>query len=195
MGPVVLLLTVTAVGFLVATAVVMALARSSTARWEREKRAARAPRREVVAPPMPPARTGVRLRGVPVRTAAAVRRIAASGRRPVRAVTGVLVAAGKGGLVSVRPSPRAFGTLRKVVHRARNRSTRWLRTHAPNRVVEEGGSGMVHPEPGPPQTAQPVRRRAERIPRRGARRLIHRHDRDQTPGVLQTDSERNQTAG
>ena len=40
--PVVLWLTVTAVAFLVATALVIALARGSTARWEREKRAASA---------------------------------------------------------------------------------------------------------------------------------------------------------
>ena len=40
--PVVMLLTVTAVAFLVATALVIALARGSTARWERENRAASA---------------------------------------------------------------------------------------------------------------------------------------------------------
>jgi hypothetical protein len=44
-------LTWTVLAFLVVVAGVIALARSTTARWERDKRAARAPRPEVVAPP------------------------------------------------------------------------------------------------------------------------------------------------
>jgi hypothetical protein len=39
-------LFVTAVGFLAVTALVMGLARSSTAEWEREKRLSRAPKRD-----------------------------------------------------------------------------------------------------------------------------------------------------
>jgi hypothetical protein len=187
-------LTVTAVAFVVATAVVMALARSSTARWEREKRAARAPRREAVAPPTPSAGTGARVRGVLSGTAAAVRRIAESGRGAVRAVIGVLVTARKGRLSSVRPSSQGFGTLRKVVHRARNRSSRWLGTRAPIWLVGRGQADMVDPEPELPRTAQPVRRRGVRLPRRGALHLLHRHGRDQTPGVLQTGSERDRSA-
>ena len=58
-GPVVLWLTLTVVGSLVATALAIALARSSTARWEQEKRAARAARRASVAVSMTATRRGV----------------------------------------------------------------------------------------------------------------------------------------
>src|SRR3954451_19191557 len=55
--------TVEAVGFLALTVVVIALARRSTSRWEQEKRARRATRRDDVARPGPPRRAAAPLRG------------------------------------------------------------------------------------------------------------------------------------
>ena len=200
-GSVVLWLTVTVVGFLMATALVIALARGSTVRWERAKRAARAPLREAAAPPAPPTRAGAQLRGAVVRTGAAVLRIAAPGGRPMRAVIGVVGRARKQVLSRVRPLPQALVAVRSVVHGVRRCSTRWTQTGAPDlpvdeRVVGEGGADAVlGPEPELTPAAPPVPQRSERLYRRRALRLIHRHDRGSDPRVLHQDNQESSTAG
>ncbi len=75
-------LAVTVIGFVAATVLVIVLARGSTARWERETRAARARPRE----------SAVRVGRAIIRTAAAAPRPTGSVRRPLTGRSAVLVA-------------------------------------------------------------------------------------------------------
>ncbi len=112
-----------AVGFIVVTAVVIALARSSTARWEREKRALRAPRGEAGNPAARPAGIAVRLPDPVVRTATAALRLGAPLGRRLEGVAGVL-ASRKQLLSRVRPSRLMLGVLRTAG--AFIRHPRWI---------------------------------------------------------------------
>src|SRR5215203_792660 len=76
-------LAVTVVGFIVATAAVIVLGRSSTASWERNKRAVRTRRRRVVREALPSTNALARLRDVVARKAAAMPEVAGPIRRPL----------------------------------------------------------------------------------------------------------------
>lgn len=180
-GPDVWWPVVAVVGFLCTTAVVIALARSSTARWEREKRAARAARREAVAPPTP-AGVAARLRGTLVRGTAAARHGAASVGRPLKAVPGVLESTRQQVLSQRRPFRHPAAALRSVVGGARGRHAKPTEIEEPELPVDDGGAGgtdLPVPEPQPRGSRRHARRRA--LP------FVHRHDRRQDPRPLHSD--------
>jgi len=183
----------TAVGFLVVTAAVMGLARRSTAEWEREKRAARAPRREAAAVPPPPAGVAARLRHASVRTAAAAPRVAGALAGSLKQGLDVLTPPERV-LSWTTPVRRALGTLGSAVPAAVIR--RWRRGTPGTGDLSDGGeqneAGAAVPQP-PPHRA-PRRRRSENFRRRRPFRLPHRPHRgrvgasrpapDQSPEAL-----------
>jgi hypothetical protein len=167
-------LTTIAVAFLVVSAGVIALARSTTARWERERRAERAHRRATGTPrTRVPARLGVLVAAVIVRLAATPVRVLRRAVGPV--LTSSQVHGGRGSTSARRPEP------------------------AEDPSVDGGaGSGDVARVPGPPRRARvgrrvlrqvlrrglPRRGRGSAVPRRThqlAARLMHRGSREQTP--------------
>jgi hypothetical protein len=95
---------VTAVGFLVLTALVIALARSSTARWEREKRMARVPRHPAP-PPSLPERAAHGVRGAVVRWTVTAVHLRTPLPAPLNAVAGLLVTTTRQAVARVRPGP------------------------------------------------------------------------------------------
>src|SRR5688572_22168109 len=110
-GPAVVALTLIALAFVVVTALVITMARRSTARWERAGRSARAPRREVIAP-------GAALAGDAARPGTVRRRIvAAMGRTTsmrglLRGLAEILGAFPSVVASRVRPFLRPFAILR-----------------------------------------------------------------------------------
>src|SRR4051812_15215343 len=191
-------LTVEAVGFLALTVVVIAFARRSTSRWEQEKRARRATRRDAVARPVPPGGAAARIRNALGRTVVTARRIATPVRRPLSAVTGVLGTAGTQVVSRVGPSPRVFGALRAAVRGRQRRAARSTDTGVLDPLADEGRAEDVAsrgPEPalgtdqGNPGAESGVAGQdplpARRLPRRRARGLLHprRRRRGQPPGV------------
>jgi hypothetical protein len=164
-------LFVTAVGFLVVTALVVRLARSSTAEWEREKRVARAPQRDAAAVSPPPAGAAARLLHASVRTAAAAPRVA-----------GALVGSLRRGLGVLSPPRRLLSRLSPV---RRARGTSGVRDLTDG---NEQGVGVVVEQPvRRPRTRRGSgilrRRRPFRLPHRPHRRGVggSRPDADQRP--------------
>jgi hypothetical protein len=170
-------LTVDAVGFLIMTALAIALARRSTARWENEKRAARATRRSDVTPRTPPEGPTAGLRSALGRTAAAASRVTAPIGRPVRAATGVLVTARTQVSSRIAPAARRFGGLRSAVPGRRKQKARSLRTHG------GGAEPGVAPRAVLPTPRLPIRRSLRFVPRRARRRdrRARSSDADQSP--------------
>jgi hypothetical protein len=199
-------LTVEAVGFLAITVVVIALARGSTSRWEQEKRARRATRRDAVARPVPPGGAAARIRKALGRTVVTAGRIATPVRRPLSAVTGVLGTARTQVVSRVGPSPRVFGALRAAVRGPRRRAARLMRSmdiEVLDPLADDGRAEDVAsrgPEPalgtdqGNPGAESGVAGQdplpAPRLPRRRARGLLHprrrRNPRVQQPGADQS---------
>jgi hypothetical protein len=165
---------VSAVAFVLATAIVIGLARTSTAQWEADKRAPRAPEREPAVAPEPAGGVAARLARIRERTLVAV----ASGRSLVR--TGG--EAGGRGLTRVRgmvtAGRRALARRHPIARLRRVRAA--LRPHtgsrprpAPSAAQDAVQGDAVQGNDG----AQPSRRRRRRI----TARLVHRHDRERSP--------------
>jgi hypothetical protein len=168
-------LTLTAVGFLVMTVVVIALARSSTSRWEKARRAARAPRRKVVAP------RRARATGASRRPGAALRKAVVTIRRPAPPVprpeagTGGPGTAPEAAAADAGPFLRRLGTLPSSLSARTFRSTKGRRSRRRPPGVASG--------PAP----------SARIPRL-ARRSPHRRDPTEDPQVVRADVDDSPTA-
>jgi hypothetical protein len=184
-------LTLIAVGFVVAMALVIVLARTSTARWERTGRAARAPRREVIAP-------GAALSGDAARQhrTAMSRLVAAAGgsafrRASLGFVAGILVTAPKRVASRIRPFPRRTTDGSPAVpvdEEARQPRVPLVPERAPRRravrrhgVHRAAGHGLFH------RGRRPVRRRT--------RGLLHRPDRTEESPALRADGDETLTGG
>ncbi|SNR24160.1 hypothetical protein [Blastococcus mobilis] len=207
-GVVVSSLTLTAVGFVAVTALVIALARTSTARWEREKRLARAPRRPATPPRTPLAGMAARLSGVMARRVVAVLRNPASLRAPLRGAAGALATAPKQVASHVPSAPRWWGNARSLVGERVRRATRATGRTASSPV---GDDGAETPDPLAPERSPGARavrragmataagprffRRIPRHPRRPALGFLHRHHRTGNERVLHGDSEEGPTPG
>jgi hypothetical protein len=88
--------TVSGVAFVLLMAIVIVIARSATAQWERDKRADRAPRRERAAAPEPDGWLSwahERTSDVAVRSRAVLRTVTTTGRRRLARASGVATAA------------------------------------------------------------------------------------------------------
>jgi hypothetical protein len=182
-------LTTIAVAFLVVSAGVIALARSTTARWERERRAERAHRHATSAHSARrtrvPARLGVLVAAVVVRLAATPVRVLRRAVGPVP--TSSQVHGGRGPTSARRPEPAEDPSVDGGAGSG----------DAGNGDV---GNGEVARVPGPPRRARVGRRVLRQVLRRGlprhgrgsavprrthrlAARLMHRGSREQTPRV------------
>jgi hypothetical protein len=186
-------LIVIAAGFVVVSACVIALARSSTARWERERRAARAPRRVAIAPITPATGAAARLRRALARTAATAGRAAAPIRIPIEAAGRILVASRQQVARRVRPVPQMWDALRDAVQGDRP-DPDLSRTRADDPSIDgRQASGTVPrlPEPsreaparrgrGAGHTAHHFSRAFPRLTHRLRTRLVHRHDQSRDP--------------
>jgi hypothetical protein len=100
-------LMLTAVAFLALTGLVIALARSSTARWERQKRAVRAPR--AAPPPSLPERAAHGFRGAVVRWTVTAVHLRTPLPAPLNAVAGLLVTTTRQAVARVRRAPGRDG--------------------------------------------------------------------------------------
>jgi hypothetical protein len=184
-GPDVLWVSVTAVGFLVLTALVAAMARSATARWERQKRASRAPRPEAVPTPTRHGGTTARLSGAVGRAAVSI-----SGRTGAsrRAVTAGLMTAGQQVQSRVRPWPQRFGAVASVVQHHRIRKAGSTRADVLAPSVDAGQVNRVdHATPTRSTRSRQDGEAILRRTRRRALRFVHRHNRRQDPLVLRSD--------
>ncbi len=162
-------LTLIAVGFLLATAVVMALARSSTARWERDRRASVAVRAHEAAPRTPAARS---IMG----RSAAVARVGLSALRdrgsrfPPVTVVGRLLSKGKArSLARVRSIRRVTGDVRAPLGGGRVLRGRWTTGRSPAALLRrriprgprralaflhrDGQAHDAHRRTGPPENS------------------------------------------
>jgi hypothetical protein len=178
-------LTSIAVVFLVVSAGVIALARSTTARWERESRAARVPRSTAVEPAPPPdvaARVGRALAGA----VAAARPVAAPIRGLARAIGQTLGAFRQSVARGARDVPQVWDALRHVhVGRRRPSGSQVVRrprraaAHLPRRRRKAGTTGR-EPVPAFPRLTSRLAARA--VQRRARRRT------PQVPGEQQEGS-------
>jgi hypothetical protein len=199
-------LTLTVVGFVVVTALVIVLARSSTARWEKTRRAARAPRRDV-----PAARTtpdaDARRSARPVRKALAALGGLGSLRELPKVAAAGLVTVPRLVASRVRPFRRSSGGLRAWLHGRVRRNGRSTTSSSPASPVDDDAAETSAPLiPKRSRGARALRRaagadaarrrvgRAPRLPRRGAYRFLHRHDRIDEPHVLGADTDESPTA-
>lgn len=203
--PAVASLTLTVVGFFVATAVVIALARTSTARWEKARRAARVPRPPVRARRRTSAGGAARGPGTVVRKVVAMIRGPASLRASLK-VAGSLATAPKQVVSRGRPFPRLFGILRSSLTRRALR-TAGANNGSPASPVHDVADSALPLVPRRSRGARPMRRdnvpgtvsrrlfrRKARLPRRRARGFLHRHDRAEDQHVLHGDSDESPTA-
>jgi hypothetical protein len=189
--------TVTVGGFLLVSACVVALARSSTARWERERRAARAPRREAVAAPTSSQGAAARLRRGVTTTAATAGRAAVSIRVPLEAAGRTLATSRKQVARHVRAAPQMWDAFRYSVLGDRTPDARLSATRAEDPSPADGeASDAVLRSPELSQeesagrrglragiTGHDFSRAIPRLSRRLATRLGHRHDKSRDPRV------------
>ena len=156
-------------GFLLVSACVIALARSSTARWERERRAARASRRAATAPPTSPPAAAARLRRAAARTAVVAGRAAASIRVPPQAARRISATSRKQAARRVRPRPQMGDAVRHAVLGGRTSAARSSKARGEDPSLADGeASGAVPRTPELSGEARPARR--------GLRAGIARHD-------------------
>ena len=177
-------LTLIAVGFLLVTAVVIALARSSTARWERDRRASVAVRADGAArrPRAPDAVLG--------RFGALTRaRLAALRHQVSRFPLGTVLARvlPKGvlrGRARVRPIRRLAAVLRSSLLGG---TLRWTKSRSPARPADDGAETALAPAPSRAVTAlrahgvakaasRLLSRRTVRRGRRRALAFLHRNE-------------------
>jgi len=181
-------LTLTAVGFLVATAVVIALARRSTSRWEQDKRASIAVRADVSARRNSSAGPDPRMPRAIARRGVAALRSKALWLPPVKVLAQRLPKGMTQGMSRVRPIRRLVPELRPSLFGERLRRGRWRRSgSAALPVTGDGADIAVAPRPCGTATDIPsddvagaarqklLRRTVRRAPRR-ALALLHRSE-------------------
>src|SRR4051794_31088924 len=200
-GVVVVSLTLAAVGFVAGIALVIALARASTARWEREKRLARAPRRRAADPRPRLAAFAARLSRAMARRAVAAVRHPASLRAPLRDAADALATAPRQVASHASSVPRWWGNARSLVGEGLRKVTRGT-SRATSPARDDGADA---PDPLTPRRSPGARavrrarkagtagprffRRIPRRPRRPALGFLHRHHRIESQRVLHGDSD------
>ena len=199
-------LTLITIGFLLATAVVMALARASTARWERDKRAAVAVRADGSARRTPADGSAPGGPLARIRAGLAALRDGVARRLPV-AVLGRLVPTGVRRRTS-RLRRRMLRLLPSALSGGRLRRGRRTESRSPGPPVEGDGDGVdTTRAPGPPRAATGVRadgvattaglrllRRAVPRGRRRALAFLHRHGKGRDRHLPQDDRDGSPTA-
>ncbi len=194
--------TLIVVGFLLVTAVVMAVARESTARWERDRRAAVAARAEDAARRTVPTGPALRMPGAVTRTVAALRsRVARF--RPGKALGLRRPEGGEQGPARGGPIRRRVGALRSSLSGGRLRRGRSTTSRPPAARVDGGPAGTA-PAPEPSRAATGARsdgvdtgklsRRAVPRARRRALAFLHRDTEPRDERVPREDRNESPTA-
>jgi hypothetical protein len=199
-------LTLITIGFLVVTAVVIALARGSTARWERDKRAPVAVRADVSTRRTTPARSALRIPGATTRRWVAALRGLAARFPSVKVAAQLMPKVGKQGTPPVRPIRRVVGVLRSPLSGGRFRGGLWTTSRSAAPPTDgDGADTAVGPKSSRAATGDPsngasgtaarqlLRRTLPRA-RRRALVLLHRHDDPQDARVPHEDSDERPTA-
>jgi hypothetical protein len=200
-------LTLIGVGLLVATAVVIALARGSTARWERDKRAPVAVRADLSARRTSSAGSASSIPGTKTRRGIAALRSQASRFPPVKILAQLLPKGMKQGTSSrVRPIRRLVGVLRSSLFGGKLRGRRWTTSRSPALPVDGDGADVaLDPEPSRAATdsrsdgvASAARRKLLRrtVPRARRRALVflHRHEDPEDARIRHEDSDESSPA-
>lgn len=196
-------LTLIVVGFFVATAVVIALARASTARWEHDKRAVAAVRDDVSARRTSSAGTAFRIPRAMTRWGVTALRTQTSRFLPRKLLARLLPTDRKRGTSRARPIRRLVGVVSSLPFRGKLRAGRWKETRPPALPVDRE-RGVMALDPKPSRAATDVRtngvaRNADpkllrpAVPgaRRRALAFLHRHQQPQDVRI--PHEERNET--
>lgn len=170
------------VAFLLVSAAVIALARSSTARWERERAAARGRGREAVAPPAPHTGAAARLHRALGGAAPTARRPAAGPIRVLLRALSPALAASRHVARGVRTVPQRWDAVWHAGGSHRHPTEgevvpRPMRAEDPSADHGEMSGAVAH-APEPPRTARLTRRRlragiAHHDPSSATLRLTH----------------------
>jgi hypothetical protein len=197
-------LTLTVLGFLLATALVIVLARTSTSRWERAGRASVAAHREDVG--VRATRPGVPSLPATVRRAVAAIRDSASLPSRVRAAART-VGTMADRVPVVRSLPPLLGRLRASLADERRRRTMRGRSRPRTAPDQDGASSGVPPsDRGRYRGARAVRSRraagagsrlvarTARGPHGRLRDLLHRHGRTEAADLLRPEGDESATA-
>lgn len=136
-------LTLIAVGFLGTSAVAVALARGSTARWEQDKRAAAAFRDHIATRGTSSAGSALRIPGALIRRAGVGLRNQASRFRSWKAPAQLLPTGITQVTSRVRPIRRLVGVLRLPLVGGKVRGGRWTRSGSPARPVDGDAEGTA----------------------------------------------------
>jgi hypothetical protein len=199
-------LTLIAVGLLVATAVVIALARGSTARWERDKRAPVAVGADVSARRTSSAGSASSISGAKTRRGIAALFSEASRFPPVKVLAQFRPKGTKQGTSRVRPIRRLVGVLRSSLFGEKLRGRRWTTSRSPALPVDGDGADLaLDPEPSRAATdsrsdgvASAARRKLLRRtvprPRRRALVFLHRHEDPQDARIRHEDNDESPNA-
>jgi hypothetical protein len=191
-------LTLITVGFLVATGLVVALARESTARWERAKRAPVAVRAAVPARQTSPAGSALRTAGAMARRGVAALRGQASRLPPVTALGRLLPKGLKRGTPGRGPSRRLLGELRPSRIGGNLRRGRWTKGRSPALPVDgdEAPRDATDARSGGVAGAAGQERSRRTVPRAHRRALafLHRHEGPQDARTPHESSDGSPTA-
>ena len=195
-------LTLVTVGFIAATGLVILLARRSTARWERARRAPVVARAEATARKTSPAPSGFRATTV----AMAQRGLAALSSRasrfpPVKALVRRLQDGPERGTTHGRPSRRLVRALRLPVDKLRGRRKADSRSRglpdgdeADATVAPEGSAAPdIRSDGAPGAAGRTLFRRRIPAPRR-ALTFLHRHEHPREGGIPHETSDGSPTA-
>jgi hypothetical protein len=199
-------LTFIVVGFLVATVLVMALARGSTARWERDKRASIAARDDVSTRRTSSAGSAFRIPGALTRKGVAALRSQASRFPPVKVLARLLPDGREQGTSRVRPFRRQVVVLRSFLLGRKLRGGWWRESRSralpvdreerdvalarePSRAATDIRSDEASRSAG----RQLWRRTVPRAPRR-ALAFLHRHEDVPDARIPHEDSDESPTA-
>lgn len=204
-------LTLIAVGFLVATALVIALARASTARWEQDKRALAAVRADISARRTSSASSAFRIpRELTTRGVAALRN-QTSRFPPWKVLAQLLPTDTKRATSRVRPLRRLVGVLRPLSG-GKFRGGRWTKSRSPVLPVEGdgdlgGAEGEMPLGPKPSGAATDIRsngfartadpkllRSAVPRARRRALAFLHRHEEPEDARIRHGDRDGSPTS-
>lgn len=199
-------LTLIAVGFVLATALVIALARSSTARWERDRRAAVAARAADSTPRTPADGAVLGRPGAMARAGLTALRDRASRFRAVRALAPLLSRGRERGIARLRSMRRLRGVLRSSLRRDGVRPGRRTTGRSPGPSVD--GDQVDGALPSAPSEAvtdvggtgvgkAAGRRLPRRIVLRGRRRalaFLHRDEESHAAHVPREGSEESPAA-
>ena len=199
-------LTLIMVGFLLATAAVMALARASTARWERDKRAAVAVRADGSTRRTSAAGSASGRVSAATRAGLASVRDHISRLPPVTVLAQLLRKRRQQGTTRVQPTRRLVGVLRSSLSGQRFRRGGWTKSRAPALPFHsDGADAALAPEPSRAApgiraggAAKAARRQLLRgtVPRgrRRALAFLHRHEETQDAHTPREDRDESPTA-